>query len=85
MEKVAAIIGDLGGQCLRIPVGPENEMVRDKALEMLVESVRNETGRIVEEMKQILDGGEELTKRKAQHRWRELSGQLDRIKMFARR
>lgn len=84
MQQVAKFVQDLGGQCVTVPVGPENELVRDKALEMLVEAVRSDVTKIVNEMQDLKTSGEDLTKRKARNRWKELGAQLTRIKTFAR-
>ncbi|MBE7462982.1 MAG: hypothetical protein HS116_05740 [Planctomycetes bacterium] len=84
MDQVAAFVRDLGGQCVTVPVGAENTMVRDKALEMLVEAVRGDLARVVGEMKTLEAQGDALTPRKARNRWEELTAQLERIKLFAR-
>lgn len=83
LRKVGRFVDELGGECLLVPVGLDNEMVREKALEMLSESVRSDLDKIVREMQQ-LRGEEGMTARKARHRWKSLSGQLDRIRTFAR-
>lgn len=83
LQRVARFVGDLGGECLIVPVGLENELVREKALDVLVRSVRDDLGRLVDEL-QELRSGDELTKRKARSRWKALTAQLDRVKVFAR-
>lgn len=84
MDKVAAFIQKLGGDCITAEIGPGNTPVRNKALDMLVEGVKTDLTRITSDMRNMRESGEDLTKRKARHRWKELCGQLDRIKTFAR-
>lgn len=84
MDKVAAFVQGLGGECVIVPVGPENGLVREKALGMLVEAVRTDIARIAAEMAGLQKNGEDLTRRKARHRWKELGAQLDRVRTFAR-
>ncbi|MCK6475090.1 MAG: hypothetical protein L6R28_25490 [Planctomycetes bacterium] len=84
MEKVVAFVEGLGGECVTVPVGPENTLVRDKALAMLVEAVKTDVGKIVAEMRELQTSGEGLSKRKAKNRWKELGAQLERVRTFAR-
>lgn len=84
MEKVSAFVDALGGQCVTVPVGPENETVREKALAMLVEAIKGDIGRVVEEMRGLQADGGDLSRRKARNRWKELGAQLERLKLFAR-
>ncbi|MBI3832187.1 MAG: hypothetical protein HY291_21880 [Planctomycetes bacterium] len=83
LQRVARFVSELGGECLIVPVGLENELVREKALEVLVQSVREDLVRLFEEMQKARaeDG---LTKRQARHRWKALTEHLDRVKVFAR-
>ncbi len=84
LDKAVAFINEIGGQCVTVPVGLDNGLVRQKAMDMLTESVRSDLTRVVDQMRKMREDGQEFTKRKARHRWRELCGQLDRVKTFAR-
>ena len=84
MNRVAAFIKDLGGECITAKIGADNTLIRDKAQEMLVESVRKDLDGIVSEIREMSADSEKLSARKAGNRWKELVAQLDRIKTFAR-
>jgi hypothetical protein len=84
MNRVAAFIKDLGGDCITADIGADNAPIRDKAQEMLVESVRKDLDGIVNELRELSADGDTLSARKAGSRWKELLVQLDRIKTFAR-
>lgn len=84
LQRVAQFVKDLGGECLTVPVGLGNTLVREKALEMLVEAIRGDVTRVVQEMQEIRSTEKSLTKRKARHRWKELAAQMDRVRIFCR-
>ena len=84
MNRVAAFIKDLGGECITAEIGADNALIRDKAQTMLVESVRKDLDSIVSEIRELSADNALLSARKAGNRWKELAAQLDRIKTFAR-
>ena len=84
MNRVAAFIKDLDGECITAEIGADNTLIRDKAQKMLVESVRKDLDAIVSEIRELSADSEKLSARKAGNRWKELVAQLDRIKTFAR-
>lgn len=84
MHRVASFIKDLGGECITAEIGADNTLIRGKAQEMLVESVRKDLDSIVSEIRELSADNALLSARKAGNRWKELVAQLDRIKTFAR-
>lgn len=84
MEKVTKFVETLGGDCLGIPINANQSALTNKVQASLVTNVQAEFQRIADELKTLREDAEGLSKRKATNRWKQLLGQLDRVKMYAR-
>lgn len=84
LEKISLFVTAIGGDIITAEIGIDNKQVREKTTTMLVEGVKNDLEKIVNELKALEQNSEPLSKRKAKNRHAELLGQLERIKTFAR-
>ncbi len=84
MNRVFKFITAIGGDCLIVPIQQGNKPIVEQAKTSLVENVKKDMAKIVEEMNVLRQSGTTLTTRKANNRWKQLLQQIERIKMFAR-
>lgn len=84
LEKVALFIRLVGGSVITAPIGGENSEVREKALSSLTDAIKSDLERIVTELAELDKESVPLSARKAKNRYKELTAELERIKVFAK-